>query len=81
MRTILFSFLFAALCSSLVSCDNTVKSVRTPTEYAAARQATTIIHDTIVVSKTDSHVCGATTKAGKPCKKRTKTAFCHLHSK
>jgi hypothetical protein len=40
-----------------------------------------VIHDTIVASATSAHVCGATTKTGKPCKKRTKTQFCHLHSK
>ena len=62
----------------------------------AANIKTVIVHDTIdntltaaemqaVMSirngKTSAHVCGAETKTGKSCKKRTKTQFCHLHTK
>jgi len=82
----LFSILILSAC--LISCEQA--------QNTAASIKTIVIHDTIdntltaaemqaVMSirngKTSAHVCGATTKQGKPCKKRTKTQFCHLHTK
>ncbi len=77
---------FFILIACLVSCDHShnkdcefYKAIHLQPLQAAAD--ITIIHDTVIVNKTDSHVCGAETKTGKPCKKRTKTQFCHLHTK
>ena len=52
---------------------DTVDNTLTEAEYAAVMD--------IRNGKTSAHICGATTKQGKPCKKRTKTQFCHLHTK
>lgn len=96
MRTILLSILVLCLVSCEHSHNKDCELYKAIHTNTAASIKTVIVHDTVDNTltaqeynavmdirngKTAAHVCGATTKQGKSCKKRTKTQFCHLHTK